>query len=225
MRKVDIERAEVLRYLGYKNQELNQSLSTVVEECLSEVQSLIEPRWVFQTHPILTVDSGIQLTGTNMILPGQDIARHLGQADAAVLMAVTLGIRVEQQILYYEKMELTRAVILDACASAAVEAVADQFCQKLADQMKSNNQYLTTRFSPGYGDLPLNLQRKLINVLHAERRIGLGATTQSILVPGKSITAIAGVLTKKQSNAQRQCAECNLYSTCEFKKDGDGYGC
>ncbi len=40
-------------------------------------------------------------------------------------MAATLGSEVDRKILYYEKINMTKAIILDACATTAIEEYCD----------------------------------------------------------------------------------------------------
>jgi len=48
------------------------------------------------------------------------------------------------------------------------------------------------RYSPGYGDLPLSNQKLIYDVLNLER-LGISITERFMLVPEKSVIAIAGV--------------------------------
>ena len=97
-----------------------------------------------------------------MILLGQGIANHLEEAKTCVLLAITLGMAIDRKINYYKKVNLTKALILDACASTAVEQVANDLCAEIEAQLKLENQHLTTRFSPGYDDFPLAIQGHLL---------------------------------------------------------------
>lgn len=53
------------------------------------------------------------------------------------------------------------------------------------------------RYSPGYGNLDISIQRELLKSLDAERTIGLTASSHNILIPRKSVTAIIGVIPKE----------------------------
>ena len=52
---------------------------------------------------------------------------------------------------------------------------------------------LTVRFSPGYGDLPMNIQPDLLELTNARRDLGLTVGSNYMLSPIKSVTAIAGI--------------------------------
>ena len=52
---------------------------------------------------------------------------------------------------------------------------------------------LRPRFSPGYGDLPLEFQRDFFRILRPQRRIGVTLTDACLMVPSKSVTALVGI--------------------------------
>jgi cobalamin-dependent methionine synthase I len=119
-----------------------------------------------------------------------------------------------------EVTDMADAVIMDACASVAVENVCDHFEFDLRRQLEGEGQYLTDRYSPGYGDLPLNCQSRLCDALDAQRRIGLTVTASSIMVPRKSVTAILGISDRPQTLRKRGCEVCSLFLTCPYRKEG-----
>ena len=52
---------------------------------------------------------------------------------------------------------------------------------------------LVTRYSPGYGDWPLDAQRELLALLDTPRAIGVSLTDSLLMVPSKSVSAVIGV--------------------------------
>ena len=88
--------------------------------------------------------------------------------------------------------DLSRCLVLESCATAAIEEVCDRAEGLIAAEFPGKS--LTSRFSPGYGDLPVTVQGEFLALLDAPRRIGLCATGSSILTPRKSVTAVLGLL-------------------------------
>jgi hypothetical protein len=87
---------------------------------------------------------------------------------------------------------MTRAVILDAVASEAVETFADHVNEILAREHSLSGLKPTMRFSPGYGDLRTDIHTKLLPLLESER-IGIRSHPQNfILYPEKTISAVIG---------------------------------
>jgi hypothetical protein len=128
-----------------------------------------------------------------LILPGKHIAKHLAGCSQLILLAATLGTEVDQ-LLYTESLrDVAGAVILDAAANQYIEEICDGANRIIAEEAQRDGYAITPRFSPGYGDLPLNVQPGLIALLNAERRIGLTLTASLMLLPQKSVTAIIGL--------------------------------
>ena len=71
-----------------------------------------------------------------------------------------------------------------------IEALCDAFCKDLSMEYGA----LTPRFSPGYGDLPLDIQRSVFRFLEPEIKIGLTLSESLIMCPSKSVTAFVGIL-------------------------------
>ena len=94
----EICRDEVLRYLGYQGQTLDDSLLKVIEECEEFVLSHAKPIYVSRKFKCEAVDGGISVLGTNIILPGNDIKEHLNGCNQLVLFAATLSHEVERYI-------------------------------------------------------------------------------------------------------------------------------
>ena len=118
--------------------------------------------------------------------------------------------------------DMARAVILDACGSALVEKGCDEAERDIA--VRFPGLYLTDRFSPGYGDLPLSLQPGICAVLDAERRVGIHVTPSFLMNPSKSVTAVIGLSDKPQMARIRGCAWCAMRETCTLRKGGKTCG-
>ena len=117
---------------------------------------------------------------------------------------------------------MARAVILDACGSALVEQGCDEAERDIAARFPGL--YLTDRFSPGYGDLPLSLQPAICGLLDAERRVGIHVASSFLMNPSKSVTAVIGLSDKPQMARIRGCAWCAMWDTCTLRKGGKSCG-
>ena len=105
---------------------------------------------------------------------------------------------------------------LDACGSAWVEAG----CDGAEDEISARfpDLHRTDRFSPGYGDLPLALQRDICTVLDASRRLGVQVTDSFLMNPSKSVTAVVGLSERPQPARIRGCGVCTLREHCHYRK-------
>lgn len=205
---------EILMYLGHRGQDITPEVEGQIRRCMDEVTAAAQPRLVYRR---LKLENG---TIPGLPLEGEDMRQLLSGCREAVLMAVTLGPRVEQLLMRREVTDMADAVIMDACASTAVENVCDHFEFDLRDQLKGEGRYLSDRFSPGYGDLPLNTQPRLCAALDTARRIGLTVNPSNILVPRKSVTAILGISDRPKPLRKRGCEVCSMFRTCPYRKEG-----
>ena len=110
-----------------------------------------------------------------------------------VFLCGTIGAEFDA---WQRRLSVTSAV--DALLSqqiglAAVEKVMDELEEKSKAEVEVEGRKLMPRTSPGYGDLPLALSRKIINCLDATRKIGVSITDSNLLVPSKSVTAICEI--------------------------------
>ena len=220
MSEYSIPRAEVLRYLGHRGQELTPELDRRIDELMGRCLAAATPRMCTAEYPVEATEAGGRLVGTGLCLTGADIARHLEGARACALMGVTLGAAVEREILLLERRSMTDAVVFDAACTALVECVADRCESEIVGGARARGLYTNFRFSPGYGDLPLELQREFLAVLEASRRIGLTATETSLLLPRKSVTAVVGLFERPQRSSKRGCESCNLRESCVLRRRG-----
>lgn len=85
-------------------------------------------------------------------------------------LAVTLGNSLDALIRKTEAVDMAKAVVLDAAANVAIEAIAQQAETELRISFQKNQQYLTGRYSPGYGDFPLAVQKELLRIADAREK-------------------------------------------------------
>ncbi len=151
-------------------------------------------------------------------LPGSNIKKHLEGCKHAVIMAVTLGAGIDRLIRQSQVKDMAEAVLLDSGASILAEQIADELEQQI--KITFCTLYLTPRFSPGYGDFPIRMQRDFTKSLDTHRQIGLAVNENYILTPRKSITAIAGLAEHPVGGYLATCDECVLKDNCRLRADG-----
>lgn len=218
-RLTGLDRNEALIYMGYRGGELPADAEADILRCERVLLAEARPRVVWRRFG-LTADGTLE--GTGFRPEGRDIRALLSGCGAAILMAATLGGEVEALLRRTQLRRMADAVILDACASAAIENVCDNLCADIAGAVAP--MYLTDRFSPGYGDLPLAQQADLCRVLDVSRRIGVTLTESGLMIPQKSVTAIIGISPVPVEKRSRGCAACNLFKTCTYRKEGKTCG-
>ena len=222
---ISIDREEVLRYLEYKGQDIDNNLVEIIEECRNIAKDRINPRYTFRVYSIKQKYKGIiELEGTNLILESNDLYEILKDCNECILMTATLGINIEKDIKKYSCTELTKGIIIDSCATTAIEEVCDRVQNEIENNILKNGQYLTFRYSPGYGDLSIEKNTEILNILNGQKEIGLTITNSGIMIPRKSVIAIIGITDKKVEQDKTSCSTCKNKSKCKFKKGVNSCG-
>lgn len=209
MMEQKIDRAEALHYLRCPP---DGPLAPAVERMCALLERTSTPRTVWKRF---------DPASPPFPLPGKDVNALLAGCEGAVAFCATLGAEAEALLRRAQVRDLAEAVVLDACASAAVEAVCDGLCTALARRFAPL--FLTDRFSPGYGDMPLDAQRALCRFLDTERRVGVTLTEGGLMLPQKSVTAVMG-LSPGLRRHSRGCAGCGNLEHCEYRKGGTHCG-
>lgn len=208
------------RFLG-AGEDVSAEIETQIRDAYERLKNVETPRGTWRFFDIEVNPASVSFGGA-FCIEGKSLAELLRGCPRAVLMAITLGQPVDRLINRLQATSMSEAVALDACASVN----ADLFCDRVENEIIRSlgaGEFLTMRYSPGYGDIPLSESAKILAALDAYKKIGLSATFSGMLIPIKSITAVIGV-THKKSDRQRDCSQCGASDSCLYKKRGDPCG-
>ncbi len=212
---------EALRYMGYRGQAISPELEARVDEALAVCKKHASPLAVRREFVLERTAFGIAAAGSALVLPGDGIARHLNCCESAVLAAVTLGFALDREIELAMRRDLAFGVMLDAAADAVVEDECERLENEINAEAAARGLYAKSRFSPGYGDLPLNIQPAFLAALDAGRRIGLTCGASLLMNPRKSVTFIAGLSSSSQES-KKNCENCAKRDDCPYRKHTGG---
>lgn len=195
---------EALRCLGIR--EADDALLSSMSTLALELQSRITPRFMWALADV-----------SALALPGKTAARMLADCQQAAVLVCTLGAEFDRWMRQVQARDMARAVMLDALGSAYVESGCD--AAEEAIRARFPGMHLTDRFSPGYGDLPLDVQPRLMSLAGAQH-IGVTLTDSLLMNPQKSVTALIGIADKPQMARVRGCAYCAMKNDCQYRKGG-----
>ncbi len=215
----------MLRYLGYRGQELTDELDGRIDDVVASCLAVGTPRGVTRVFDIAgraPDDDGtpcVQLDGAALELRGHSIERHLEGAVAVGVLVVTAGMGVERELGRLSLTDRMAQVIFDAAGTTLVERAADAAEASLVAQAAERGLYCNFRFSPGYGDLPLETQPVLLATMDAQRRLGITLSSTLLMTPTKSVTAVVGLFEEPQST-HASCADCLCRDFCHIRSTG-----
>lgn len=186
------DRSEILRYLGYRGGEISEKVERDFASAVETANKVIAPRFVWKLCSLKDTTEGLFLEEAGVMLKGTSIRKHLYGCDRAILFCVTLGTEIDLEIDRLMVNEPGKGVILNACGIAAIEKLADKLQSEI--DKKLSGEHTGVRFSPGYGDLPLETQADIMRALSCEKSVGVRLNSNYLMNPQKSVTAIAGLV-------------------------------
>lgn len=204
-----IDRAEVRRYLGCGREDPGPQVAAEIESAIAALEREAAPRHIWAAYPLTLRDGCVQIASLHM--KSKNLTRHLHGCTQACLFAATLGPAPDRLMQRAALTAVSPAVILQAAAAAMIEAYCDECCDALAAHFARQGLYPRPRFSPGYGDLPLDCQPAFLRTLDAEKRIGLTCTSSLLMAPTKSVTAVIGLspeAARPAKGCRSKCAGC-----------------
>ena len=212
----------VLRYAGIRNRKMLEASSTKILEKAQasalEMENILHPKTIWKVFAIEHRPNGVYLPEADVLLTGRLAAEMLEECSQIVVMAGTLGMLFEHRLEQKSAFQMVEALLWDACGSDYVEQVLDDLEQSIQKRLPAG-QYLTDRFSCGYGDLPLSLQLEISRILNLPG-IGIYLSDSGMMIPSKSVTAFMGISNKPQKARIKGCASCVMKENCTYRKHG-----
>ena len=160
---------------------------SAIDLCIEEFNKVVNYRYAYACVPVDFSDENVCDVGFGNI-HSKNLCAVLHGCKTAIVLATTMGIGVDRLINRLSITSVAKHFITDAVASAAAES----FCDYMDDMLRKNPAK-PHRFSPGYGDLALETQTDLLNMLKASKNLGITINKSLLMTPVKSITAIMGV--------------------------------
>ncbi len=146
-----------------------------------------DPVALYDTFEAEESQDGLVVLGK--VLKGKMVSQHLGKSSSVTLILSTIGVDYDEKIEELHKNgEELLSFFLDGIGSEMVEYFTRELDKKLREEMGSGS----ARISPGYGDLPLEMNAWIIESLGGEM-IGVSYDPETfIMKPRKTITALIG---------------------------------
>lgn len=197
---------EILRYLGYRGQEIPEEVYSLIGACERELERMAAPKSIWREYPLQIreheLDMGVFKTKS------RNLERNLQDCEKILLFAATLGSGVDVLLQRYTRLQMSKAVVMQAAAAAMLETYCDEQNERLKQEYLEQGWYLRPRFSPGYGDFPLENQKPLAAALELNKRIGITLTDSLLMAPSKSVTAVIGASRKPRNCSIQGCEAC-----------------
>lgn len=203
---------ETLRYLGYKSNNADSKILNLINEVDTELQNSIIPKSIHK-ECICSIIDDETVQFDNSPIKSKSLTQHLTGCSRAVVFAATLGTAPDTLVKKYTITNLAKASIVQAAGAALIESFCDELQETIREAALKEGLFLTQRFSPGYGDLSLNYQPLIFDILECSKRIGITLTDTYLMLPTKSVTAIIGLKKSSTDNTdnlscKNKCISC-----------------
>ena len=186
--EIPFDRKEILRYAMLPSfAEMPEELP--LEECLKAAEGAAKCRAVWCRYPLSREGKSLNLGFART--ESRDLRKHLEGCGELLLFACTAGAETDRRIARAGLLSPAKGLLMHAIGAQQVEGGCDRLCARLAERFQDRR--LTDRYSPGYGDLPLSLQRDVAEALDLGRTLGITLTDSLLMTPSKSVTAIIGL--------------------------------
>lgn len=202
-----IEIRDILRFLHFRQENIPQNILDDIDAALDTIYRCADFREVHRRVPVKIEEDALWLD-ESVRLPYKSLRLLFKNCSHIYVVACTLGLSISRLIKKEMAINPAHGVMLDACASMVADAYAGYIQETLG--------FTTSRFSPGYGDVPLETQRIFAQLLQIEKKIGVHLTEGNLMIPEKSIIYLTGELCEKEDHIGLSCKDCER--DCIYRK-------
>ncbi|MCQ2589049.1 MAG: hypothetical protein MJ179_01365 [Treponema sp.] len=183
--------SEAARYLGYRKISApDQMIQKLINDCCQELLACISPAAVIENFDLSVSENKIISFG-DLTFNSVDLGRNLEGCSKVYIFASTIGPKVDACIRKANSTDTVKAAVLQSCGAMYIEKVVDYINDHIKKEAAASGLKTKPRYSPGYGDIPLEMQKDFFRLLPCTR-IGLTLMDTLIMSPEKSVTAFIG---------------------------------
>jgi cobalamin-dependent methionine synthase I len=213
-----LDRNEIIRLAGGGDFAVGSPIQKTLDHAICVAESLAKGVGTYGVFPSAVEGSKIAIITDNdqqpIRVPSPGTARMQG-VQAAAVFVVTIGGDLEQEVdrCFLQEAAL-EGLFLDAAGSVATEAVADELVSAIAEDARHHNMMVTYRFSPGYCNWKLELQKAIFHLIDPPD-IGVELKQSMLMVPRKSVSGM--VFLGEEISPLNPCLVCNR-SDCRDRR-------
>ena len=202
---------------GEKNIHLTDTWQGELDALIEEVKSLSTFSPVSRQEKCSHNEALNLIEVDHLVFESKSLSQFLQGAESCILMAATLGPRIESRMNILQLTDMAKAYLFDIVCLHYLEYCLNEWENKLREEIEGQGLYLSNRFSPGYGDLKLDLQGAVLTYLDAQKRVGIELTNNNLMIPQKSVTAVLGVSRRPFKRSYSRCDACLKRDNCQSR--------
>ncbi|MBE6577454.1 MAG: Vitamin B12 dependent methionine synthase activation subunit [Ruminococcaceae bacterium] len=188
---------EILRYAGIKNDAgASDEIFMMLRSCIGEIAGKLTYKVCYCELPVRQIGSDVEFSFAR--IHSASLAKNLTGCESVILFSATVGSQLDRAIAKYSSVSPTKALLLQAIGAERIESLCEAFCSDIKKEKRAQGYQMRPRFSAGYGDVALSLQKDIFAVLDCHKRIGLTLNESMLMSPSKSVTAFIGISANKE---------------------------
>ena len=173
---IPVNRREVFRYMSCRKPD--KQTGDLLDLCIDESSAELSYKVCYSVFDI-SIDGEVINLGFAKT-KSYALSINLKDCKKAIVFAATL-------------FSPAKSLCLQALGSERVESLCDAFNEEMKTYFEKRGYKLKPRFSPGYGDLSIELQKELLPALNSAKLLGISLGDNLMMSPSKSVTAIIGI--------------------------------
>ena len=182
--------SEILRYANCN--EGNEETLMLLRSCLEEARKVLSYKICFSELPVKIKNNTCDLGFLSV--QSENLSKNLRNCQSVILFCATIGLELDRLISKYSRLSPSRALLFHAIGAERIESLCDIFCKEISSERKLLSR---PRFSPGYGDIPLETQKDILSFLQTHSNIAVFLNESMLMSPTKSVTAFMGLYEKQ----------------------------
>lgn len=192
--------------------ERSNSIRLALNECMRKARSLSVPKYAFVEKKITEFGEDYTEIEGGIKFYTKKTTIYIRGAWGLVLFLATIGDGIEKEAsLLTSGKDPLKGYLLDRIGSFAIESLAENMEKRLRKDYSINKKSVSSRFSPGYCDWPIEDQFKMVKLVDFSKA-GVTLTEGCMMVPKKSISAIVAIA--DEGIFQELVSSCDV---CELK--------
>ena len=181
----DFNKREIMRYA--RSSDVDE-LSAALDDCIAMSLGVLNYNVLFCELKFTIIGDVCDFGAFSV--KSLSLSKNLSDAKRVFLFLASVGHGIDRLINRYSRTSPLKALLFDAIGTERVEALADEFCAFISKRFSMT---ALPRFSAGYGDVALSVQKDVFELLKPEKQMGAFLSDSFIMSPSKSVTAFVGL--------------------------------
>ena len=197
-REIQPDFPELFRYAGFSKEILqgekitDSQMEALAKSAARDIAEKMNCRSVYAKFPLeFGSEEKIRFAGKE--IQSLHLFLNLKNCHSVILFAATLGPEVDRLIQKNSKINPAKSVMLQAAGAMFIESYVEKLQDFFQSEEAKNKNAIRPRFSPGYGDVSLEVQRIFFELLDCQKNLALTLNDSLIMSPEKSVTAFVGI--------------------------------